>query len=69
MGPESMGEKHSKFFKENKNSIFIPIATPGINTNGFIMRCDGAAIIPLRKLFDHKVHPVEKLVSQIIDNI
>ena len=29
IGPESMGKKYSKFFKENKNSIFIPIATPG----------------------------------------
>ena len=50
IGPESMGKKYSKFFKENKNSIFIPIATPGVNTNGYIIRCDGAAIIPLRKI-------------------
>ena len=28
------GKKYSKFFKENKNSIFIPIATPGVNIMG-----------------------------------
>ena len=69
VGPESMGKKYSKFFKENKNSIFIPIATPGVNTNGYIMRCDGAAIIPLKKLVDDNIHTVEKLISQIIDNM
>ena len=69
LGPESMGKKCSKFFKENKNSIFIPIATPGVNANGYIMRCDGAAIIPLRKLVDDNIHTVEKLMSQIIDNM
>ena len=69
IGPESMGKKYSKFFKENKNSIFIPIATPGVNDNGYIMRCDGAAIIPLKKLVDDNIHTVEKLISQIIDNM
>ena len=69
IGPESMGKKYSKFFKENRNSIFIPIATPGVNTNGYIIRCDGAAIIPLKKLVDDNVYTVEKLVSQIIDNM
>ena len=69
IGPESMGKKYSKFFKENKNSIFIPIATPGVNTNGYIIRCDGAAIIPLKKLVDDNIHTVEKLISQIIDNM
>ena len=64
-----MGKKYSKFFKENRNSIFIPIATPGVNTNGYIIRCDGAAIIPLKKLVDDNVYTVEKLVSQIIDNM
>ena len=69
VGPESMGKKYSKFFKENKNSIFIPIATPGVNDNGYIMRCDGAVIIPLKKLVDDNIHTVEKLISQIIDNM
>ncbi|MDA9718763.1 hypothetical protein N9U60_00015 [Betaproteobacteria bacterium] len=69
IGPESMGKKYSKFFKENKHSIFIPIATPGVNSNGYIIRCDGAAIIPLKKLVDDKIHTVEKLISQIIDNM
>ena len=69
VGPESMGKKYSKFFKENKNSIFIPIATPGVNDNGYIMRCDGAVIIPLKKLVNDNIHTVEKLISQIIDNM
>mgnify|MGYP003338738685 CR=1 FL=1 len=69
IGPESMGKKYSKFFKENKNSIFIPIATPGVNDNGYIMRCDGAAIIPLKKFVNDNIHTVEKLISQIIDNM
>ena len=69
IGPESMGKKYSKFFKENKNSIFIPIATPGVNDNGYIMRCDGAAIIPLKKLVNDNIHTVEKLISKIIDNM
>ena len=69
IGPESMGKKYSNFFKENKNSIFIPIATPGVNTNGYIIRCDGAAIIPLTKLVDDNIHTVEKLISKIIDNM
>ena len=69
IGPESMGDKYSKFFKENKNSIFIPIATPGVNANGYIMRCDGTVIIPLKKLVDDNIHTVEKLVRQIIDKM
>ena len=69
VGPESMGKKYSKFFKENKNSIFIPIATPGVNDNGYIMRCDGAAIVPLKKLVNDNIHTVEKLISKIIDNM
>ena len=69
IGPESTGKKYSKFFKENKNSIFIPIATPGVNTNGYIIRCDGAAIIPLRQLVDDDIHTIEKLISQISDNM
>ena len=69
VGPESMGKKYSKFFKENKNSIFIPIATPGVNNNGYIMRCDGAVIIPLKKLVNDNIHTVEKLISKIIDNM
>ena len=69
VGPESMGKKYSKFFKENKNSIFIPIATPGVNTNGYIIRCDGAVVIPLKKLVDDNIHTIEKLISQIIDNM
>ena len=69
VGPESMGKKYSKFFKENKNSIFIPIATPGVNDNGYIMRCDGAVIIPLKKLVNDNIHTVEKLISKIIDNM
>ena len=55
--------------KENKNTIFIPIATPGVNTDGYIIRCDGAAIIPLRKLVDDTIHTVEQVISQIIDNM
>ena len=69
VGSESMGKKYSKFFKENKNSIFIPIATPGVNDNGYIMRCDGAVIIPLKKLVNDNIHTVEKLISKIIDNM
>ena len=69
VGPESMGKKYSKFFKENKNSIFIPIATPGVNDNGYIMRCDGAVIIPLKKLVNDNIHTVEKLISKFIDNM
>ena len=69
VGPESMGKKYSKFFKENKNSIFIPIATPGVNDNGYIMRCDGAVVIPLKKLVNDNIHTVEKLISKIIDNM
>ena len=69
VGPESMGKKYSKFFKENKNSIFIPIATPGVNDNGYIMRCDGSVITPLKKLVNENIHTVEKLISKIIDNM
>ena len=69
VGPESMGKKYSKFFKENKNSIFIPIATPGVNDNGYIMRCDGAVIIPLKKLVNDNIHTVEKLISKFIDTM
>ena len=67
MGPESMGEKYSEFFETNENSIFIPIATPGVNSNGYIIRCDGAAIYPLKKIFDENIQTVEEVISQIID--
>ena len=68
-GPESMGKKYSEFFEVNKNSIFVPISTPGVNSNGYIMRCDGAVISPFTKIIDDNLPTVEKLVFKIINNL
>ena len=47
------------------NSLFIPVATPGINADGHLFRTDGGVVLPLRKLYDDGLPTVAEVVTRI----
>ncbi|MFA7593633.1 MAG: hypothetical protein WCY26_07830 [Thiohalobacteraceae bacterium] len=47
--------------------VFIPVATPGIDHEGHIYRCDGVATLPLKKLRSCDLPDVHTVVSRITE--
>ncbi|MGB4812375.1 MAG: formylmethanofuran dehydrogenase [Methylophilaceae bacterium] len=45
--------------------VFIPVATPGIDSNGLLFRVDGSVTLPLKKLRSSSLPTLSEIVSQI----
>jgi formylmethanofuran dehydrogenase subunit B len=52
--------------KNLENFVFIPVATPGVDTDGHLMRCDGLVTIPLKKIINSPFPSLQKVISRIL---
>ena len=52
-----------------KNYIFIPVATPGLDSFGHMVRCDSVVTVPLKKVTDRKLDSLNDVIFKIIDGV
>ena len=48
------------------NYIFLPVATPGIDTDGYLCRCDNLVITPFKKILDSPNKSFQDLIHEVI---
>lgn len=51
------------------NFIFIPVAIPGVDVEGHLVRCDGVVTVPLEKIVDSDLPSVQKVIYKIMQNL
>ena len=47
------------------NTVFIPVATPGLGTAGHLFRADGVVMLPLHAVIDQGLPPLGDVIRQI----
>jgi formylmethanofuran dehydrogenase subunit B len=47
------------------NTVFIPVATPGIGTDGHLFRADGVVMLPLHAMTDQGLPSIDSVVRRI----
>ena len=57
---------HPNFSNKNNFDIFIPVKTPGIDTNGIIVRSDGTAVMKLPKKIESDYPEINQIVNKIV---
>lgn len=50
-------------------SVFIPVATPGLDVGGRMVRLDGVVSMPLRKLRNAAMPSIRQVVGELLDSI
>ncbi len=56
---------HPNFLKKEKFDIFIPVKTPGIDSNGVVLRSDGIGALKLEKKIDSNYILLDDLVKEL----
>ncbi len=51
--------------KNIKSDVFIPIATPGLDSSGTLFRVDSAVVLPLKKVRKNDLPTLTEVISQI----
>lgn len=51
------------------DTLFIPVATPGIDAEGHLFRTDGGVVLPLRRLYDDGLPSVADVVAGIAERV
>ena len=46
--------------------IFIPVATPGVDVEGHLIRCDGVVTVPLKKIIESNLPSLQEVISRIL---
>jgi formylmethanofuran dehydrogenase subunit B len=59
----AFGNTDSKFATEP--DVFIPIASPGMDSNGTLFRVDSSVILPLKKLRENDLPTLNEVVNRI----
>jgi formylmethanofuran dehydrogenase subunit B len=49
--------------------VFIPVATPGVNAGGHLLRTDGVVMLPLRALYDDGLPGVAEVVRRLTQKV
>ncbi len=52
--------------KKIDNCIFIPVATPGVDVDGHMIRCDGVVTVPLKKIINSSLPSLQKVISNFL---
>lgn len=52
--------------KNLNNYVFLPVATPGIDVNGHLIRCDSVVTMPLKKLVDSPFPSLQNVVTRML---
>ena len=58
-----LGNSHYQF--KTVPAVFIPIATPGLDSNGTLFRVDSSVILPLKKCRENSLPTLSEVVSEI----
>ena len=58
-------KKIRDLLKKEKFDIFIPVKTPGIDSNGMALRSDGIGVLKLEKKIDSNYIQVDELVKEL----
>ena len=53
-------------FKNLDNFVFIPVATPGIDIDGHLIRCDGVVTVPLKKIIDSPLPSLQSVLTRML---
>ena len=48
------------------NYIFIPVATPGLDVDGHLIRCDSVVTVPLKKIVGSPLPSLQNVVARIL---
>ena len=56
---------HPNMSKKEEFDIFIPVKTPGIDSNGMVLRSDGIGVLKLEKKIDSKYIHLDKLIKEL----
>ena len=56
---------HPNILKKEKFDIFIPVKTPGIDSNGMALRSDGIGVLKLEKKIDSNYIQLDELVKEL----
>ena len=59
---------HPNILKKEKFDIFIPVKTPGIDSNGIALRSDGIGVLKLEKKIDSDYIQLDELVKELKNN-
>ena len=59
---------HPNIIKKEKFDIFIPVKTPGIDSNGMALRSDGIGVLKLEKKIDSNYIQLDELVKELTNN-
>ena len=59
---------HPNILKKEKFDIFIPVKTPGIDSNGMALRSDGIGVLKLEKKIDSNYIQLDELVKELKNN-
>ena len=59
---------HPSFAQKNKVDVFFPTKTPGLDTNGLIVRADSGGIFKLEKSFNSNYLSNIELIENIQKN-
>ncbi len=51
--------------KNTEPDVFIPVATPGLNSHGMLFRVDGSVTLPLKKLCNSPLPTLSEVMGQI----
>ena len=46
-------------------TVFIPVATPGIGTDGHLFRTDGTVLLPLSAVYRDRLPSVAEVVTRL----
>ena len=59
---------HPNILKKEKFDIFIPVKTPGIDSNGIALRSDGIGVLKLEKKIDSNYIQLDEIVKELKNN-
>jgi len=59
---------HPNILKKEKFDIFIPVKTPGIDSNGMVLRSDGIGVLKLEKKIDSNYIQLDEIVKELKNN-
>ena len=59
---------HPNILKKKEFDIFIPVKTPGIDSNGIVLRSDGVGVLKLEKKIDSNYVRLDELLTELRKN-
>jgi formylmethanofuran dehydrogenase subunit B len=51
----------------SRDTVFVPVATPGLNAAGHLFRTDGIVIVPLVAIRDDGLRGVDSILAALAD--